>query len=303
MSEDEKFSLDQIRAEEDLQRSIAETKQRTEQRVLEQQQRMAEQQREHILDLEQMRAEHATELAETQAANEILAAETTASAEQTADTTKTLFQRISENVNNAFERMAKSSNQFVSSLGRSGQNLVTQGSSVLSRLGTSIRNAATSLGGGSNTRGRTASSVGQQRFGRSRTGNTGGNLFSQLQNQVGGALGNLFGGFRADGGKTNRGSFFQVAEDKPELYREGNRTYLIPSAAGNVAPPRANPLANVGSGGSSFNFTLDVGGITVTNDGSGNLGEQILEQMETIVIPKLTERIQNVAEFRFGGKL
>jgi len=59
-----------------------------------------------------------------------------------------------------------------------------------------------------------------------------------------GAIAAAFGGGYADGGDTMKGRFYEVGElDRPELYQEGGRSYLLPGNAG-----RVTPLENGGGG-------------------------------------------------------
>jgi hypothetical protein len=76
-------------------------------------------------------------------------------------------------------------------------------------------------------------------------------------------FGNLFGGPRAQGGATRRGSYYEVAEHgRPELYRENGRSWLIPGGNGYVRPLAAGHSFGGGDGGAQYFSTS----ITVRGD-------------------------------------
>jgi len=58
---------------------------------------------------------------------------------------------------------------------------------------------------------------------------------------------------RARGGPTVRGGMYQVAEDGPEMYYEGNKSYLLSGNDGQV-----EPLRNGNSGGNTVNLTVNL---------------------------------------------
>lgn len=81
-------------------------------------------------------------------------------------------------------------------------------------------------------------------FGNNMEGFTGRNLFG-------------FGGGRSVGGGVSRDRMYEVTEGgRPELLRQGNRTYLMPGSDGVVIPASAAAAGGSGGGGSQVNVNI-----------------------------------------------
>lgn len=119
-------------------------------------------------------------------------------------------------------------------------------------------------------------------------------LFKQLGNWgqansgAGGWMGMLagavggFGGGKAGGGDTNAGSYYRVGENRPEVYTENGKQYLIPGANGRVSP--MSPAKSGGMGSPVVNITL-VGapeGTTATASQNGQGGFDVEVMMGQI---------------------
>lgn len=68
---------------------------------------------------------------------------------------------------------------------------------------------------------------------------------------------NNFGGYRAGGGPTAPGKFYEVNEQGPELYSTEGRTYLMSGEKGGYVTPLVAGMGP-GSGGSNFNISIVV---------------------------------------------
>lgn len=81
----------------------------------------------------------------------------------------------------------------------------------------------------------------------------------------GAGYGPIYGGAQADGGPTVPGKFYNVAEaGKPELYTENGKTYLVPSAPGQVTPISDAPSWGGAQGGGGVNVYVTVQGSVMT---------------------------------------
>lgn len=92
----------------------------------------------------------------------------------------------------------------------------------------------------------------------------GGSIYS-LAGSGGGGLGLSFGGFRANGGPVNSGSFYRVNERGPELMTVGNRDYLMMGGQSGYVKPVSS--AGGGAGGSAGGM----GNVTIVNQTSGKI--------------------------------
>jgi TP901 family phage tail tape measure protein len=108
------------------------------------------------------------------------------------------------------------------------------------------------------------------------------------------------GGFRpaiarASGGPITPGNFYEVAEPKvgAELFRVGDRTFMIPSAKGYVMPPQAaNRYVGAMGGGASVNLNLDFSGMSV----SGGNTQEVVRSLEEAIIPRITAAIRKAVK-------
>jgi len=96
---------------------------------------------------------------------------------------------------------------------------------------------------------------------------------------------------RAAGGSVLDSRLYRVGEFEPELFRQGNRLYLIPGQNGRIEPPRSLKSRF----GSVYNNTssvqLDLGGITINAPNMAN-PQEIAVEVERTVIPKITKAIR-----------
>lgn len=104
---------------------------------------------------------------------------------------------------------------------------------------------------------------------------------TSVSNGLGMDLGNVGVSFpgRASGGPTVGGQMYEVAERGPELYRKGNRTFLIDGEGGNISPMTAGSS----DGGVNLNLTLNVyNDGTVTESRAADNGDEANSLMQSV---------------------
>lgn len=98
-------------------------------------------------------------------------------------------------------------------------------------------------------------------------------LYSLAGADAGGGLGLKFGGFRANGGPVDAGSFYRVNERGPELMTVGNRDYLMMGGqSGYVKPVSSGGGTAAASGGG-------MGNVTIVNQTSGRIDKVEQKQL------------------------
>lgn len=91
---------------------------------------------------------------------------------------------------------------------------------------------------------------------------------------------------RARGGPVYGGKLYEVADPDSELFKVGNKTYLIPGQSGAIIPPNRRM---VGAGG-NISIGFDFGGFEIHSP-NGN-AEQIAAEIEKRVVRKITEGVK-----------
>lgn len=115
-----------------------------------------------------------------------------------------------------------------------------------------------------------------------------GSIYS-LAGSSGGGLGLSFGGFRANGGPVDSGSFYRVNERGPELMTVGNRDYLMMGGQSGYVKPVSS--AGGGAGGSAGGM----GNVTIVNQTSGRIDKveqkQLTREEVVLIIQEQTPGI------------
>lgn len=97
---------------------------------------------------------------------------------------------------------------------------------------------------------------------------------------------------RASGGNVNENNLYRVGELAPELFRQGNKLYMIPRQNGVVTP-----LRPIGSRNrqdvynNTQHVSIDLGGIVINAPQNVN-PQQIAAEVERQVIPRITQAIR-----------
>lgn len=105
----------------------------------------------------------------------------------------------------------------------------------------------------------------------------------------GGGLGLSFGGFRANGGPVDAGSFYRVNERGPELMTVGNRDYLMMGGQSGYVKPVSSSGGGPGSSGGGM------GNVTIVNQTSGRIDKveqkQLTREEVVLIIQEQTPGI------------
>lgn len=120
---------------------------------------------------------------------------------------------------------------------------------------------------------------------------------SSWVNAIGSAI-SAYGGGRAGGGPVAGDSVYRVGEGgRPELFKQGGKSYLIPGDAGSIVPATAGmPASSVsGSSGAPINVITNVsvtdGGAQTTSSGSNDqLGQKLGMLVSSLVKSELIKQ-------------